>query len=312
MEQALMTINNDISLMVHNPAPGTSAIAIRRAIAQTPVINQLNAIERSVFIASTAKVASEYNDVELVAELGNVLKWIAKDVGVRNTDTNDWKISVVRFAQILKRYYASYSINDVKMAFELMVTGELNEYLPKDRFGNPDKEHYQMFNADYFCKVLNAYKAYRKCVIDKVAEIVPKPVQERPNEKEDAYFLNKAKAQIIAAYMHYKYRGRLPKISPIMEMLAYEELAKVGLAGSVEVTADEQRMILQRTLLELTQTQRIYDRNNVQAQGIRAPEIKFPAYALARRKALERTFAEMVKNEIQIKDYINIESDGKN
>lgn len=293
--------------MVHTPPPGTTAIAIRRAIAQTPaIVEKLEPIERSVFLASTAKVAQEYDDAELIAVMADTLKWIAKDIGIRDTESPNWKITIVRFGQILKRYYPLFSVKDIRMAFELMVTGELNDYLPKDRFGNPDKEHYQMFNADYFCKILNAYRVYRKAVINKAVEMVPKPVKQR-NEAEERFYRNQTRKDIIAAFLFFKYRGYMPKLSPILEMLAYQDLAMVGLAEPFDVTPQEQQIILRRTLFELTQRQMIGDKKRVEQQGINAPDIQHGAYCLARLKALKRTFAEMVADEIQITDYIKIE-----
>lgn len=295
--------------MVHTPPPGTTAIAIRRAIAQTPaIVEKLEPIERSVFLASTAKVAQEYDDAELIAVMADTLKWIAKDIGIRDTESPNWKITIVRFGQILKRYYPLFSVKDIRMAFELMVTGELNDYLPKDRFGNPDKEHYQMFNADYFCKILNAYRVYRKAVINKAVEMVPKPVKQR-NEAEERFYRNQTRKDIIAAFLFFKYRGYMPKLSPILEMLAYQDLAMVGLAEPFDVTLQEQQIILRRTLFELTQRQMIGDKKRVEQQGINAPDIQHGAYRLARLKALKRTFAEMVAEEIQITDYIKLENE---
>ena len=295
--------------MVHTPPPGTTAIAIRRAIAQTPaIVDKLNPIERSVFLASTAKVAQEYDDRELAATMADTLKWVAKDIGIRDTESPNWKITIVRFGQILKRYYPLFSVKDIRMAFELMVTGELNDYLPKDRFGNPDKEHYQMFNADYFCKILNAYRVYRKAVINKAVEMVPKPVKQR-NEAEERFYRNQTRKDIIAAFLFFKYRGYMPKLSPILEMLAYQDLAMVGLAEPFDVTPQEQQIILRRTLFELTQRQMIGDKKRVEQQGINAPDIQHGAYRLARLKALKRTFAEMVAEEIQITDYIKMETE---
>ena len=307
MEHALTTINNNVSIMVHTPPPGTTAIDIRRASAQTPaIVDKLNPIERSVFLASTAKVAQEYDDRELAATMADTLKWVAKDIGIRDTESPDWKITIVRFVQILKRYYPLFSVKDIRMAFELMVTGELNDYLPKDRYGNPDKEHYQMFNADYLCKILNAYREYRKAVINKAAGMVPKPVKQT-NEAENRYYRNQTRKDTIAAFLFFKYRGYMPELSPIMEMLAYQELATVGLAEPFDVTPQEQQIILRRTLFELTQREMFGDKKRVEQQGINAPDIQHDAYRLARYKALKRTFAEMVAEEIQITDYIKIE-----
>lgn len=191
------------------------------------------------------------------------------------------------------------------MAFELMVTGELNDYLPKDRYGNPDKEHYQLFNADYFCKVLNAYREYRNSIINKAIEMVPKPVK----QLDVGYYKNKIRKRVIALFLFFKYHGYMPDISPIMEMLAYDIMADVGLADDVVVTPEEQQIILRRTLYGLAKRQMVGDIKRIEQQGINAPDIQYDAYRLARNKALIRTFTEMVCEEIQITDYIQIENE---
>lgn len=308
MENALTTLNNNVSVLVHTPPPGTSTIAIRRAIAQSPIVENLQPIERSVFLASTAKVAQEYTDVELANVMADTLKWVAKDIGVRDTESADWKVSIVRFVQIFKRYYPAFSVKDVRMAFELMVTGELNDYLPKNRFGQPDKEHYQMFNADYFCKVMNAYKGYRAAIINKAAAMVPKPVAKR-NTCEDAYYRNSTRKRVIEMYLFYKYRGYMPPMNILTEMLLYMELEQSGLAETFEVTEQEQRVALQMVISELTQRQMVYDVKRITAQGTQSPDIQNEAYRIARKAALKRAFAQMVADEIQVAEYFKMENE---
>ena len=138
--------------------------------------------------------------------------------------------------------------------------------------------------------------------------MVPKPVKQR-NEAEERFYRNQTRKDIIAAFLFFKYRGYMPKLSPIMKMLAYEELATVGLAEPFDVTPQEQQIILRRTLFELTQRQMIGDKKRVEQQGINAPDIQHGAYRLARLKALKCTFAEMVAEEIQITDYIKLENE---
>ncbi len=295
------------SVMVHTPPKGATALDLRRAVArEKDLIQSLPMVERSVFLAASAKVAQEYDNAELSAELGETIPRIARDVGIRTTSGKDWENNMVRIVQIMRKYYPMFSVRDVQMAFELSVTGELNDYLPKDRYGNPDKEHYQMFNADYFCKIMNAYRDFRKGVLNKVADMVPAPEQGM-SDADKLYYTNIGKRNTINAFIFYKYHGYMPKISPIMEAVIYEELAKVGLAEPIAVTVQEQRLILRRTLFDLGQRHLIGDKNRVAAQGINAPEIQHPAFMLARYRALKTAFAEMVADDVQIMDYIKYE-----
>lgn len=298
---------NDVSVAIYRPQSGTKAIAIRRAMLNMPaVMDSLEPIEKAVFIASTDKPFEEYDDNELIMAFAGSLKWIAKDIGIRDTESPEWKTSVVRIAQIAKRYYPTLTIKDVKMAFELTVTGELNEYFPKDRFGNPDKEHYQMFNADYFCKVMNAYRHRRSSVIAKANKSVPLPEQER-NTKEDAYYRNCTRRSLIMAVLEYKYSGRWPQMSPIMEMLAYDMLANCGLAEPCEITAKEQIKIFEQTIAEYERKLKYHDARRLRNAGTNADEVQFNSKRAARKKALRAAFDYIIDNEIQIKDYIKYE-----
>lgn len=305
--EALPMTNNDVSVALYGPQPGTKAIAVRRAMLSMPaVMDSLDSIEKAIFVATTDKPFDEYDDNELIMAFAGSLKWIAKDIGLRDTESPDFKAAVVRVSQIAKRYYPNLTIKDVKMAFELTVTGELNDYFPKDRNGNPDKDHYQMFNADYFCKIINAYRYRRSSVIAKANKAVPHPEQER-DPKKDAYYRNCTRRSLIMAVLEYKYRGRWPQMSPIMEMLAYNMLADLGLADPVNVTEREQQAILSDMLAEFSRKQMVANKAQLKRDGIKAEQIQFPAYRLARRNALKATFDWMISEEIQITDYIKFE-----
>lgn len=79
------------------------------------------------------------------------------------------------------------TLADIKLAFELATTGELDDYLPKDSQGNPDRKHYQQFNADYFAKILNAYRRKQNGVIHKAYKAVPEPKKELTPEEKRYY-----------------------------------------------------------------------------------------------------------------------------
>lgn len=304
MNEIVTYENIPAAIMVHTPPKGVTAVDVCRAIARENDLAQLPMVDRSVFMAATAKVAQEYETAELSAEFGKLMPRIARDVGIRTTSGKDWENNMVRIIQIMRKYYPMFSVRDVQMAFELSVTGGLNDYLPKDRNGNPDKDHYQMFNAEYFCKIMNAYKVYRSAIINRVADMVPKPLLIKPNN-DCEYYADKTRKQAVDAFLFFKYHGYMPQLTPIGEMLVYNELAKVGLADDIEVTEQEQRLILRRTLYDLSQKHRVGDKKRVEEQGLKAPEIQYPAYVLARYRALKKAFTDLVNDEIQIKNYIN-------
>ena len=205
------------------------AVEHRRELLRKPeAMAVLTPVEKAVFLASTDKPIIEYSGMELAAEMAKTLKWILKDIGCRIADEGEMQYLVVRTAEILKRYYPSLTLKDFRMAFEMSLTGELDDYLPRGRDGLADRNHYQQFNADYVCKILNAYKMRRAAVINKAREAVPAPEPERDFEKERFYH-NAMCDSLINVAEFYKVNGILPDISPIAEMLYYQTLATMDM-----------------------------------------------------------------------------------
>ena len=290
-------------MTIGKPTP----VMVRREMLKRPEVMQaLEPIERAVFIASTAKTIEEYGSGELAAELATALKWIAKDIGYRVTDEADRQYMVVRTAEILKRYYRNFTIKDFRMAFEMAITGALDEFLPRGRDGQPDRGHYQQFNAEYVCKILNAYKARWGWIMKKANEAVPRHTETIPEDEKTAG-RRRIKKELVEAFLQYKYRGRMPRVSPIAEMLFYDILAGVGLADPVEVSLADQREVLQRAALEFVRKDRMYDAARIKQEGPRAKELEHGSFVLARRRALVAAFDMIVENEIQLDDYIKFE-----
>lgn len=285
-----------------------SAVVVRREMAKIPaVMDSLGPVERSVFLASTDKTIAEYDANELSIELAKALKWIAKDVGYRATDESERGYLVVRVAEILKRYYDGLTMRDFKMAFEMSITGELDDYLPKGRDGQADRGHYQQFNAEYVCKILNAYKYRRAAVLKKANDAMP-PEQEKPMDpKRIVELSNRTKQECINAFLSFKENGYMPEISPIGEMLYYQILADVGLAPEIEVTIAEQKEIFQRTINDFARNGMVYDMRRLKQAGLDAPELQNGAFSMARKKALKAAFTKMVADGINITDYIKLD-----
>ena len=259
----------------------------RREMMNVPaVMSALGPIEKSVFLASTAKPIDEYSGAELTNELSRALRFIAKDVGYRDTDENE-------------RGY----LEDFRMAFEMSITGELDDFLPRGRDGQADRGHYQQFNAEYVCKILNAYKSKRAHVLKKAHEAMPKPEPERDLDAARTYSIS-IREELCNAYDSFRESDKMPNMSPIAEMLFYQLLSDAGLAPEIIVTIEEQKAILQRTINQLALKGNIGEMNQLKQAGPDAPELQYGAYTLARRKSLQSAFERMVANGIEIRDYI--------
>lgn len=295
--------NNQIAV---RPVQKT-AVMMRREMVKIPaVMGALGPVEKAVFLASTAKIIAEYDAPELAAELATALKWICKDVGYRSPDESDRQYLVIRTAEILKRYYAGLSLKDFRMAFEMSLTGELDDFLPRGRDGQPDRNHYQQFNAEYVCKILNAYKGRRAWILRKAHEAVPKE-DPKQNPERERYYRNEIRRDCINAFELFKENGRLPEMSPIAEMLYYEQLAAAGLADKIEITLADQKEIWQRTINDYARRGYLGDVRRLKESGPTDPELENGSFVLARRKALAATFRRMVEQEINIADHIKFE-----
>lgn len=282
------------------------AIDVRRAMVELPeVAKALTPVEKYIFVASTKKQIAEIDDETLIAKTGQMFRFIAMDVGyIIPTNSEDWAYICTRLLDILKKYYSQMTLADIKLAFELVTTGELDDYLPKDSQGNPDKKHYQQFNADYLAKILNAYRRKQNGVIHKAYKALPEPKKElTPEEKR--YYHNQAVARCREVFLQYKYTGRF--VLGITDgMLIYDWLRKLGFANEVAGTEDDRKQAFARYMQRVARGfVNKYEAYHVQRKGTDAPELDFTAYEIARGKEIARTFDRMIADELQIDNYLD-------
>lgn len=295
----------NVALEIYNPKPGTKAIEIRRKMVQLPeVAKALNPVEKYIFAASTKTQISEIDDKTLVDKLANMLKYIAMDIGfIIPQDIEDWQYIQARILDILKRYYSNYTLSDVKLAFELATTGELDEFLPKDKHGNPDKNHYQQFNADYLSKILNAYKRKQNVVIDKAFKVLPEPKGEMtPQQIRQFEIQRQWRNRYI--FLCYKYTGKLI-LGLTDDMFLYEWLQKCGLADDVQVKEDDRKEAFARYMQRVARGMiNQYTAFQVRRKGTESPEIDFTAFEVARKKEIIKAFDRMIAEEMQVDNYM--------
>ena len=280
------------------------AVDVRRNMARQPqVMAALSPVEKSVFLATTAKVVDEYVDNELAVEVAKALKFIAKDVGYRSTTESEMGYLTVRVCEILKRHYGGLTLRDFRMAFEMSITGELDEFLPKNRDGFADRNHYQNFNAEYVCKILNAYKSKRSNILKKAYDINPDPI----NDEKKRTYMNDIRQKCIDAFAYYKVHGALPAQSPIADMLQYEMLESIGLAVPVNVTDDDKQAVLQSQIRKLTQGLQLVELRHLKDKGTDAECVQVGAFELARRNALIASYARMAADGVVLSEHLKFE-----
>lgn len=295
---------SDVMLAIYNPKPGVNAIEIRKMMMQLPeVANALNTIEKYVFAASTKSPISEMDDQTLAAKLSALFKRIAYDVGYNiPQDVTEWQYIQTRLLDILKRYFSRLTLADVKMAFELVTTGELDEFLPRDVQGNPDRKHYQQFNAEYLSKILNAYQKKQTAVIAKAFEVLPKPKETITAENAEK-IMRERMDRNRTLFLQYKYTGKIGFILSD-EMFVYKWLRYYDLADEVKENQDDRKESMRRYMKRVYQG--FVNRDEaffVRRQGLDSPELDATAYEIAQRREIIKAFDRMIAEEIQVDNF---------
>lgn len=294
-----------VALAIYNPTPGTKAIDIRRQMVQLPeVAKSLSGVEKYIFAASTKTQIAEIDDGTLIDKTGQMFRFIAMDVGyIIPTNSEDWAYICTRLLDILKKYYSQMTLADIKLAFELATTGELDDYLPKDSQGNPEKKHYQQFNADYFAKILNAYRRKQNGVIHKAYKALPEPKKElTPQQIRQFEIQRQWRNRYI--FLCYKYTGKLI-LGLTDDMFLYEWLQKCGLADDVQVKEDDRKEAFARYMQRVSRGMiNQYTAFQVRRKGTESPEIDFTAFEVARKKEIIKAFDRMISEEMQVDNYM--------
>ena len=309
MENLQETVNTQsVALAIYNPTPGTKAIDIRRQMLQLPeVAKSLSGVEKYIFAASTKMQIADIDDGTLIAKTGQMFRFIAMDVGyIIPTNPEDWAYICTRLLDILKKYYSQMTLADIKLAFELATTGELDDYLPKDSQGNPDKKHYQQFNADYFAKILNAYRRKQNGVIHKAYKALPEPKKElTPQQIRQFEIQRQWRNRYI--FLCYKYTGKLI-LGLTDDMFLYEWLQKCGLADDVQVKEDDRKEAFARYMQRVARGMiNQYTAFQVRREGTESPEIDFTAFEVVRKKEIIKAFDRMIAEEMQVDNYMRFQ-----
>ena len=283
-----------------------SPVMIRREmIADPAVMGALDPVERAVFLASSAKTVAEYDPKELAVELRTALTWISKDVGIRTTDESERQYIVIRTVELLKRYYSNLSLKDFRMAFEMSITGKLDDYLPRGRDGRADRGHYQQFNAEYICKILDAYAARRGAILKKAFDAVKKNEDKPVDDEQKEHYRKEAIKHLYEAFDDFRDTGRLDT-SAVSELVFYNILSEYGLAVPINVTPEDQKAVWQRAVNDYARKGMIGDVKDLEKNGVGDPRLEHGAYVLARHKALLKVFNDFVKDGVSIREKIHI------
>jgi hypothetical protein len=296
METAFSNIDIK-ALATMQPAPTPprqSAVTVAlQKLAETNTA-QLMPVDAMILAAATKQTIGEMQPSEVAAAVNQCFKFISIDVGYkRPADDAEWQYIVVRLADVLKKHFYDLTIEDVKTAFELLIVGSLDGYLPTNSNGEPDRSHYQNFNAEYLCKVLRAYKKRRdvaytniKAAQPKLQKALPPTPTKTPAEKTRECFDT------------YKATGKLVFKIPPDDVTIANFLTEKGLMQPVEVTDKdkEKAFALYKAETELGQ-HNDYAAKWIIRAGKDARELQPRALIIALNRCIKQCFDEIVSRE---------------
>lgn len=247
------------------------------------------------------------SDSELVTEFAKRFRIIAMDVGYKiPSDKKDWNFICTRIMDFLKKYFSYMSVEDVRLAFELSASTEIDRYFRNDSFGNPEKNHYQQFNIDYFSRVLKAYDKKRREVIGKAYKLLPEPNNAYHDARKKA-FINYLVAKHRRIFLKYKYTGIL-ELTVADEKHVFDWLYRYRLADDVYITDEDRRKAYYKAIKRISQGMvNEFTVFSIRDKGEKSDKLDFSSQKVAQIREIKRAFDYMIKKELYIDNYIKFE-----
>ncbi len=246
-------------------------------------------------LLNSRKPIKSLDDGELKEEIKQTLKFIVRDLGLKNWGGDDAVYDAMRFMELLKKYYSELSYKEVELAFELLNVGKLDEYLPKGSGNKVEKNHYQSFSVEYVCRVLNAFKEYRNKVWSKAYKLLPSEtnqISEEEKQKTNDYFVN----DLLDKFDEYKKDGVKPMFSSVS--IYYNKLLERGFLDEELEISKEDRSAYYVEIMANGFKNDFYKRSisKDHNKGVKNTAIDFGS----ERKCMERKIVEFFKEAIEL------------
>lgn len=202
---------------------------IEYKIADASIIGDGSEIQR--------KPIKSLEDSELKQKIKQTLKFIVRDLGLKNWVGDDAIYEALRFMEVLKDYYSELSYKEVELSFELLSVGKLDEFLPKGSGNKVEKGHYQSFSVEFICRVLNAFKECRNRVWSKANKLLPEAeiiTTEEQRMETEVYFRD----DLIRKFTKYKESGVIPVFTSVS--IYYNKLKEKGFVNEeIEINQED-------------------------------------------------------------------------
>lgn len=146
--------------------------------------SNLNSTEKRVFEKASQTSLTSENKGKVIQTIADTINGIIIDYGL-NLPAEKEHVAT-RLYDVLYRNYPNLAISEIKEAFNLNLTGDLDFYFKKRANGTPDKEHFKTLSIEYVTKVLNAYKEYKREITKKSLKAIEGKKELSDAEKKEA------------------------------------------------------------------------------------------------------------------------------
>lgn len=256
--------------------------SITRQIEQSLVIPQvldnLSPVDKRIVSASKGTALCEGDKRQLLESMLHVFTAVAKDLNVEAPN----QYTLARITEILLQYHKPLTMQDVKLAFELALVGELQV----------DNKAYGKLSIEYIGRILNAYKERRGLAFARAEKYAPKKSKSKKiNEAEITKWHSDIANKV---YVEYRDTGKLTD-NTFHLMVVYEKLKAQGRVKGEVTDADRKRAF---ALYKAQVMQGLINKHQgayVRREGIASKELDYPAQVQAQRREIKEAFDEIIK-----------------
>lgn len=279
------------------------AIDLRRENAQnSEIMSKLSQYESKIYIASTKWQIRDIKDVnKFIIKISELITSISYDIGFNIPQKEEFFAICTRLSEYLIEHKPNLSFSEFQLAFEMLITGELDGHLE-------DKNHYQRFNLDYVIRVLTAYEDKRFGVFKKVRNIVEKidnSKTEKRSEEEKIKDHNTTLGYVKAIYEGFLLSDNL-ELSIIESQFVSSWMVRVGLLKGVNVSEKDKNDAFSKMMLDgFTGHISEWRFKSIKNVGKNSKDLTSNAHVIARNKEILRVFIEMKSKKEDITKYLD-------
>jgi hypothetical protein len=255
--------------------------------------NSLSVPDKNILRAKMETKIDSIPDQSRKQMFAVLINSIAKDVGIKQVEQYD----IAALYRFIINYYSTMAFSEIKLAFDLLLVGELDKFLPE----SSDRKHFGTFSIDYMSRILNAYKRRSNDVVYYAITVGKSDYRINKKHLRRLFLVN-----FHRRFMLYKYHGRFE----IMEanIIPYiEELGKYGLVNDVIITDDDRKSAANHLLYKVARGAFTpFVAETIRLKGVKHDFVEEEARLIAHKKILKDAFDYIIVNELQIKNYLKL------